>query len=152
MTSALSSNARLDPIACVLCHLHATESLDSPLVRHLLTSWQPALAVEPFSSTYLYMMPHYFKPLVSLWMSYCIKLLTTRTIIPLCSKLEYRYYVTLYYTLGPHDFNRSSCPHVMSHCIIPLASMTLIDQPHTCDVTLYYTPGPHDSNRPVAHI
>ena len=29
-------------LACVLCHLHAMDSSDSPLVRNLLTSWWPA--------------------------------------------------------------------------------------------------------------
>ena len=29
-------------LACMLCHLHAMNSWDSPLVWHLLTSWQPA--------------------------------------------------------------------------------------------------------------
>ena len=28
---------------CVFCHLHTVDSSDSPLVRHLLTSWQPAM-------------------------------------------------------------------------------------------------------------
>ena len=31
----------VDPLACLLCHSHATESSDSPLVQHLLISWQP---------------------------------------------------------------------------------------------------------------
>ena len=29
-------------LACMLCHLHATVSSDSPLAWHLLISWQPA--------------------------------------------------------------------------------------------------------------
>ena len=37
VTSALGFKA-----ACMLCHLHATESSDSPLVPQLLTSWWPA--------------------------------------------------------------------------------------------------------------
>ena len=40
--SAQSFKARLDPLACMLHHLCATGSSDSPLVQHLLTSWQPA--------------------------------------------------------------------------------------------------------------
>ena len=36
MTSALAFKARVDPLACVLHHLHATESSDSPLVRYQL--------------------------------------------------------------------------------------------------------------------
>ena len=39
--SALGFKARMDPITCVLRHLHAMESSDSPLVRHHLTSWRP---------------------------------------------------------------------------------------------------------------
>ena len=42
VTSALDIKVRVDPLACVLCCLHIMESSDSPLVRHLLTSWQPA--------------------------------------------------------------------------------------------------------------
>ena len=38
----LGFQARVDPHACMLHRLHATESSDSPLVWHLLTSWQPA--------------------------------------------------------------------------------------------------------------
>ena len=29
-------------LTCLLCHLHAMDSSDLPLVWHLLTSWQPA--------------------------------------------------------------------------------------------------------------
>ena len=36
MTSALGFKASVDLFTCMLPHLHATESLDSPLVRHLL--------------------------------------------------------------------------------------------------------------------
>ena len=49
--SALDFKARVDPFTCMLCCLCARESLDSPTVWHLLTSWQPA---EPFWSTYLW--------------------------------------------------------------------------------------------------
>ena len=38
VTSALGFKPKLDPLACVLCCLHATESSDLPLVRYLLTS------------------------------------------------------------------------------------------------------------------
>ena len=34
--SAVSFKAKVDSLAYVLCHLRATDSLDSPLVRHLL--------------------------------------------------------------------------------------------------------------------
>ena len=30
-------------LACMPCHLHAMDSSNSPLVRHLLTSWWPAI-------------------------------------------------------------------------------------------------------------
>ena len=33
---------RVDPLTCMFRHLRATESSNSPLVRHLLTSWWPA--------------------------------------------------------------------------------------------------------------
>ena len=36
VTSALAFKARVDPLACVLHHLHATESSGSPLVRYQL--------------------------------------------------------------------------------------------------------------------
>ena len=36
------SKARVDPLTCLLHHLCAMNSSDSPLVRHLLTSWRPA--------------------------------------------------------------------------------------------------------------
>ena len=36
------------PLACVLHHLGAMDSLDSPLVWHLLTSWQPAWSPNHF--------------------------------------------------------------------------------------------------------
>ena len=39
MTSALGFKARVDSLTCMLCHLHTMDSLDSPLVPHLLTSW-----------------------------------------------------------------------------------------------------------------
>ena len=42
VTSSLGFKARLDSLACVLCRLPAIFSSDSPLMRHLLTSWQPA--------------------------------------------------------------------------------------------------------------
>ena len=42
LMSALGFKARMDPITCVLRHLHAMESSNSPLVRHHLTSWRPA--------------------------------------------------------------------------------------------------------------
>ena len=32
----------MDPLTCLLHHLCAMNSSDSPLVRHLLTSWRPA--------------------------------------------------------------------------------------------------------------
>ena len=32
----------LDPLAYMFYHLHAMDSLDLPLVGHLLTSWWPA--------------------------------------------------------------------------------------------------------------
>ena len=35
----LSFKARVDSLICVLPHLHTTDSSDSPLVQHLLTSW-----------------------------------------------------------------------------------------------------------------
>ena len=37
----------------VLRHLHAMDSSDSPLVQHLLTSWQPAWRPSRLRSTYL---------------------------------------------------------------------------------------------------
>ena len=44
---ALGFKAKVDPLVCVLHHLHAMDSSVSPLVRHLLTSsrlaWQPSL-------------------------------------------------------------------------------------------------------------
>ena len=36
------SQGRSMSLACMLCHLHATVSSDSPLVWHLPISWQPA--------------------------------------------------------------------------------------------------------------
>ena len=39
--SALGFKTRVDPLACRLRHLHATESSDSVLVQYLLTSWLP---------------------------------------------------------------------------------------------------------------
>ena len=42
------------PFNCVLCHLHAMDSSDSSLVRHKLTSWQPAWQPSPFWPTYLH--------------------------------------------------------------------------------------------------
>ena len=53
---ALGFKARVDPLALVLCHLCTMDSSDSPLVGHLLTSWQP----EPFWSTYLHMYKHWW--------------------------------------------------------------------------------------------
>ena len=41
MTSALGSKARVDSLACMLCRPRATDSTDSSLVQHLLTSWRP---------------------------------------------------------------------------------------------------------------
>ena len=38
VTSFLGFKARVDPLACMLCCLCTTESSDSPLVQHLLTS------------------------------------------------------------------------------------------------------------------
>ena len=38
VTSALSFKARVDSFTCVLCYLYTTNSSDSPLVWHLLTS------------------------------------------------------------------------------------------------------------------
>ena len=46
--SALGFKARMDSLVCILCHLHETDSSDSPLVRHLLTSWQPAWQLSCF--------------------------------------------------------------------------------------------------------
>ena len=40
--TALSFKACVVPFTYVLCHLSAKNSLDSPLVRHLLISWHPA--------------------------------------------------------------------------------------------------------------
>ena len=40
-------------IACVLCHLHAMNSWDSPLVRHLPTSWRPAWRPVAFPTCYI---------------------------------------------------------------------------------------------------
>ena len=40
--SILSFKAKVDSLTWVFCFLHATDSSDSPLVWHLLTSWQPA--------------------------------------------------------------------------------------------------------------
>ena len=39
VTPALSFKARVDPLTCVLYDLLAIEFSDSPLMRHLLTSW-----------------------------------------------------------------------------------------------------------------
>ena len=38
VTYALDFKSRMDPIACMLCRLCTEDSLDSPLVQHLLTS------------------------------------------------------------------------------------------------------------------
>ena len=46
--SALCFKAKVDSLVCILCHLHETDSLDSSLVRHLLTSWQPAWQLSCF--------------------------------------------------------------------------------------------------------
>ena len=40
--SAFGYKARVDPLSCVHHRQHAAESSESPLVRHLLSSWQPA--------------------------------------------------------------------------------------------------------------
>ena len=37
----LDFKVTVDPLACMLCRLCAMDSSDSPLVQHLLTSWQP---------------------------------------------------------------------------------------------------------------
>ena len=37
VTFALAFKARVEPLTCMLCHLHTMDSLDSPLVLHLLT-------------------------------------------------------------------------------------------------------------------
>ena len=42
VTSALDFKARVDPLTCMLHCLCTVESLVSPLVRHLLTSWRPS--------------------------------------------------------------------------------------------------------------
>ena len=42
VTSALGFKTRVDSFACMLCHLCAIGSSDTPLVWHLLTSWYPA--------------------------------------------------------------------------------------------------------------
>ena len=42
VTSALAFKARVDPIACMPCCLHVTNSSNSPLVQHLLTFCCPA--------------------------------------------------------------------------------------------------------------
>ena len=39
--SSLGFKAKVDPLACILHHMCAMKSLDSPLVRHQLTSWRP---------------------------------------------------------------------------------------------------------------
>ena len=50
-------------ITCKLRHLHAVDSSDSPLVQHLLTSWQPPWRLSRCRSTYLHM---YIQSLVGL--------------------------------------------------------------------------------------
>ena len=42
LTSALGFKARVDSLTCILCCLCPTDSLRSPLVQHLLTSWLPS--------------------------------------------------------------------------------------------------------------
>ena len=44
-TSVLDFKARVDPLTCMLHHLCAMDSSDSPLVQHLLISWQPAIPI-----------------------------------------------------------------------------------------------------------
>ena len=51
--STLGLKARTDPLLASLHSLYAMDSSDSPLVRHLLTSWKPALRPRRFRSTYL---------------------------------------------------------------------------------------------------
>ena len=41
LTSALGFKSGVDPLTCLLCCFRATESSDSSVARHLLTSWQP---------------------------------------------------------------------------------------------------------------
>ena len=41
MKFVLGFKARVDPLACMLHCLHATESSDSPLVCHLVNTWEP---------------------------------------------------------------------------------------------------------------
>ena len=55
MISVLVFKARGGPLACILPCLCAMDFLDSPLVWHLLTSWQPAWQPRLFWLTYLYM-------------------------------------------------------------------------------------------------
>ena len=47
-------------LVCVLHCLHAMDSLDSPLVQHLLMSWQSAWQPSLFWSTYLYTYKHWW--------------------------------------------------------------------------------------------
>ena len=51
VTSALGFKVRMDLLAYVIHWLYATESSDSPLVQHLLTSSWCSMAAEPFPST-----------------------------------------------------------------------------------------------------
>ena len=46
--------AREDALVGMLCCLHAIDSSDSPLMWHLLTSWQPAWQASHYQSTYLH--------------------------------------------------------------------------------------------------
>ena len=48
VTSRLGFKARVDSLACMVWRLHATVSSESPLVRHLLTSWQQAWQLSCF--------------------------------------------------------------------------------------------------------
>ena len=49
VVSNLGFKARVDSLACVLYQLCATDSTDSLLVWHLLTSWQPAWQLNHFN-------------------------------------------------------------------------------------------------------
>ena len=48
MTSALGFKARVDSFTSMICYLHTTDSSDSSLVQHLLTSWWPAWSLSCF--------------------------------------------------------------------------------------------------------
>ena len=63
--------ARVGTLTSMLCCLHAIDSVDSPLVWHLLTSCQPAWKASHFYSTCLHTYIH--------WLSYC---LGSRVLLP----------------------------------------------------------------------